>query len=258
MLGLFYPNTRPDFLILGTQRGGTTSLFNYLNAHPQIQLPIIKEIHYFDLQSEKSPNWYFAHFPIRYPYTDIITGEASPYYLFHPDVPKRVANLLPDVRPIVFLREPIARAYSHYQYNYKLGIEQRSFENAVHDEIQLIESGKRISIEDIDHHRHFSYISRGLYLEQLNHWLNYFPREKMYISLSEEFFDNPQVVVKDLFAFLNVEILELSQSLFVPYNHNSYRIEVADELRQYLKKIYSPFNEQLAAQLDLDLRLWQE
>lgn len=166
----------------------------------------------------------------------LLQKEASPYYLFHPDVPKRVADLLPDVRPIVFLREPIARAYSHYQYNYKLGIEQRSFENAVHDEIQLIRSGKRISIEDIDHHRHFSYISRGLYLEQLNHWLNYFPREKMYISLSEEFFDNPQVVVKDLFAFLNVEILELSQSLFVPYNHNSYRIEVADELRQYLKK----------------------
>lgn len=257
-LGLFYPKTRPDFIIIGTQRGGTTSLFNYLNVHPQIHLPIIKEIHYFDLQSKKTSNWYFAHFPMRYPKSKFITGEASPYYLFHPDVAMRVAQLLPEIRLIVLLREPVARAYSHYRHSLELGLEHRSFETAAIEEMDLIQSGTPISSDNIDLHRHQTFIARGLYIEQLENWLNHIPRENILILLSERFFQYPHDTFNEILAFLDVEEIELPDNFFITYNRGDVNPVMAEDLRRLLRNFYEPFNQQLATQFGLDLEFWQE
>src|SRR5229473_3108964 len=122
----------PDFVIIGTQRGGTTSLYNYLAEHPSIGAASIKEVHFFDTSHYKQGlAWYRAHFPpfVQKYYTQhvqkqaFITGEASPYYLFHPFAARRMANSLPHVKLIVMLRNPVDRAYSHFYHELEGGHE---------------------------------------------------------------------------------------------------------------------------------------
>src|SRR3954447_18625468 len=97
----------PDFLIIGAQRAGTTSLFHYLQRHPSVMQSSIKEVHYFDGSYNRGRRWYLSHFPLRRATSGgRITGEATPYYLFHPTVPTRVAVDFPDVKLIAILRDP--------------------------------------------------------------------------------------------------------------------------------------------------------
>src|SRR5579885_2674785 len=126
----------PDFIIIGTQRGGTTSLYAYLGQHPQIAPAVIKEVHFFDNNYERGVGWYRTQFPFLIEKSiaknigqqNFITGEASPYYLFHPHVPERAAKVVPGAKLIVLLRNPIDRAYSHYYHEVELGHEKLSFE----------------------------------------------------------------------------------------------------------------------------------
>ena len=130
----------PDFIIIGTQKGGTTSLYRYLIDHPNIAPIYIKEPHYFDIHFHKGIGWYRSHFPtaVEKYYArhvekhDLITGEASPYYLFHPRAPQRVAKTLPKAKLIILLRNPVDRAYSQYQHQLRQpGVEPLSFEEAI-------------------------------------------------------------------------------------------------------------------------------
>ncbi|MBU0638918.1 MAG: sulfotransferase domain-containing protein, partial [Planctomycetes bacterium] len=129
----------PDLLIIGAQKAGTTSLHRYLCRHPNVLGPWSKEVHYFDIQYDKGTTWYRTHFP-SWPYKclkDIRRGrrslafETSPYYLFHPCVPERVHKLLPNVKLIAILRDPVGRAYSHYHHELRLGYETLPLEEAL-------------------------------------------------------------------------------------------------------------------------------
>src|SRR3712207_6690007 len=105
----------PDFVIIGTQRGGTTSLYHYLSKHPEVLPALRKEIHFFDLNFDRGLDWYLAHFA-RQDQPGLV-GEASPLYMFHRDVPERVRRVLPNAKFIALLRNPVDRAYSQYQMN---------------------------------------------------------------------------------------------------------------------------------------------
>ena len=105
----------PSFLILGAQRAGTSSLYNYLRQHPSLRLPRKKEMHFFDLYYMRGLKWYARQFPAFVFNRTKKTGEATPYYLFHPAVAERVANALPNVKLIALLRDPTVRAFSHFQ-----------------------------------------------------------------------------------------------------------------------------------------------
>src|SRR5205823_10005526 len=169
----------PDFIIIGTMRGGTTSLYSYLTAHPYIGSAYMKEVHFFDVYYSKGLPWYRAQFPSsvqkyyaeRVQKQSFITGEASPYYLFHPHAPKRIAKILPQVKLIVLLRNPVSRAYSHYYHEVTGGHEKLSFEEAIACEEerigkeaeQLAQNEQYVSYK----HRHFSYLARGIYVDQL-------------------------------------------------------------------------------------------
>jgi hypothetical protein len=259
VLGYRRDLTIPDFLIIGTQRGGTTSLFRYLQLHPRIRLPIIKEIHYFDLQPHRSTNWYFAHFPLRHSTSYFITGEASPYYLFHPDVPGRVAALLPDIRLIVLLRDPVTRAYSHYQHNRKHQLESRTFEDAISAEMTVIQSGKRYTTDNTDLHRHYSYVARGIYTEQMSRWLEFFPREHLLCLNSTYLFQSPKQAVERCVSFLQLDVSELPQAQFLEYNqtkHDGQFNVMPQNIQTQLAEFYLPYNQQLAHQLNHDLTDW--
>lgn len=102
-----------QFLIIGAQKCGTSSLFYYLLQHPELALPEKKEIHFFDAKHQNGIGWYEDHFSHKKK-ADKQTGEATPYYLFHPLVPQRIAIHYPQIKLIVLLRSPIDRAYSHF------------------------------------------------------------------------------------------------------------------------------------------------
>ncbi|HEV2894458.1 MAG TPA: sulfotransferase, partial [Actinomycetota bacterium] len=133
----------PDYLIIGAQRAGTTSLHRYLIQHPGVRTTLrTKGVHFFDTAYGRGMSWYASRFPTKLTAwyvarrhgVELRTGEASPYYLFHPHVPARVAEHLPQVRLIALLRDPVGRAYSHYQHEVARGFETLSFEEAIEAE----------------------------------------------------------------------------------------------------------------------------
>ena len=256
----------PDFLIIGTQRGGTTSLYNYLQAHPCIGPSSTKEIHFFDRQRQKGLRWYRGHFPTRveqyyahrYRKRAFVTGEASPSYLFYPHTAGRVAEVLPQVKLIVLLRNPVDRAYSQYFHAVEHGFETLSFEAAIDGEIErtAAERDKIVQDEFYQSHafRHRSYLSRGIYVEQLQAWMELFPREQFLILKSEEFYTDPAATFKRVLAFLGIREMELEpeQQDFKLYNNNIYSSRMDAALRKRLIEYFEPHNARLYDLLGID------
>lgn len=164
----------PEFLIIGAQRCGTTSLYRYLAAHPQVRAATGKELQFFSLHHTRGTRWYRAHFPVRPP--GIRSFEASPYYLFDPDVPARAAATLPQAKFIALLRDPVERAYSHYLHTRSYGVEPLSFAEALDAEPARLRAG---------HRREFSYVARGRYAEQLQRWYALIPAERLLVVRTE-------------------------------------------------------------------------
>lgn len=200
----------PDFLVIGTQRGGTTSLYRHLVAHPQVESATpSKGVHYFDKEPDKSLNWYRAHFPLARD-GGPISGEGAPYYLFHPLVPARVADALPDVRVIAMLRDPVERAYSAYKQEYARGFEDAdTFERALELEPERLDGEEERMIRHPAYqsynHQHHAYVGRGRYLEQLTAWRAHVPAERMLVLQTERFSADPAAGMRDVFTFLGLE-----------------------------------------------------
>ena len=240
----------PNFLIIGAQRSGTSSLYEYLGQHPLVGSAIRKEIHYFDLNFHTKLAWYVAHFPSRLPqFTgkgfrfDTLTGEATPYYLFHPLVPERVAQTLPDVKSIVILRNPVDRAYSHYSHEKRMGREHLSFEEAISSEEERLQ-GQDDKIRDRSgsyNHRRFSYLSRGIYYDQLIRWCEHFPLARILVLRSEEFFSNTEKVVRQALSFLDLDA-DLWRAGCSVKSAASYP-DMGTDTRASLIKYFRPHNE---------------
>ena len=141
----------PDFIIIGAQKSGTTSLYDFLIKHPAIAPAAKKELHYFSVQYARGELWYRSNFPTNlsrsafYKKTTqrLLSGEASPLYLFYPMVPDRMKEILPDVKLIVILRNPVDRAYSHYHHSLRKNMEPMSFERAVRTGRREMRRGER-------------------------------------------------------------------------------------------------------------------
>lgn len=245
----------PDFIIIGGQRCGTTTLYSYLSQHPNIAPPSVKEVHYFDLSYQKGTVWYRTHFPLRLlQSSETITGEASPYYLFHPHVPKRVAELLPSVRLIVLLRNPVERAYSQYHHEVRWGFETApTFAEAIEKEEQRLppEVAKLLADENyysFSHHHH-SYLARGIYIDQLQRWEQYFPADQILILNSEQFYQHTATTFKQITDFLGLPRWDPQH--YKIYNQaNNPKIE--PDMRKWLVNYFAPYNEKLYHHLKTD------
>lgn len=195
----------PAFLVIGTMRGGTSSLFKYLESHPATAASLRKEINFFTRYWENGPDWYRAHFPIT---RRRLAFEASPNYLFHPLAPIRAADTVPDAKLIVLLREPAARARSHYDHMVRLGFERRSFTRALEGESRLVQDALARFQEDENIWQpmflRFSYMSRGYYADQMERWLSLFPAENFLVLWSEDFFSRPSRALDMISEFLAI------------------------------------------------------
>lgn len=243
--------TLPSFLIIGTARGGTTSLFQYLTLHPQVAAPLKKEIAFFCTHYHKGINRYKLHFPMHNQLTGNglrkITGEASPYYLSHPHAPARIKETLPNVLLIVLLRNPVDRAYSSYQNIRKLGLETLSFEEALLSEKERLFGEKEKMLLDPKYyskrHQHYSYVDRGIYHEELTRWLRHFPREQFLFLSSEDFYKNPANVYRQVTDFLRIE--PFLPEMFKVFNESSKSEPIPNSIRSMLSSFYAPHNETL-------------
>ena len=160
--------------------------------------------------------WYASRFPTKLTAwsvarrhgTELLTGEASPYYLFHPLVPHRVAEHLPRVKLIALLRDLVGRAYSHYQHEVARGFETLSFEEAIEAEpARLAGEAERLLAEPLYHsfaHQHHSYLARGRYHEQLERWRARFDDEQLLVLSSERFFAEPERTFRQVLDFLEL------------------------------------------------------
>jgi hypothetical protein len=238
----------PSALIVGAQRSGTTSLFNYLVQHPDVRSPLGKEIHYFDLHYARGIRWYRGRFPFSHRLRGgSLTIDASPYYLFHPLAPARAAQLLPDVKLVAVLRNPVDRAFSHYQHEVRDGRESLSFEEAIDRESErLAGEEERLQREpgyySYNHHR-YSYTRRGRYLEQLRRWVDHYPRASLLVLQSERLFREPAAVSAALYDFLGLRPHTLEHyTAFYPGN---YEQAIPAALRARLAADFEPHNREL-------------
>lgn len=238
----------PAVLIIGAQKAGTTSLFNYLVQHPDVLPPIAKEVHYFDLRYNRGARWYQGCFPYRRRLRrGAVTLDATPYYLFHPLVPRRVAELLPTVKLIVLLRNPVDRAFSHYQHEVRGGREPLPLAEAFEREPERLAGEEDRLRRDpayysVNHHRH-SYLRRGHYAEQLDRWVEQFPRSQLMVIQSERLFREPAEVTASVHQFLGLEPHRLERyETFLP---GSYKSGLPPELRSRLATYFEPHNREL-------------
>src|SRR6266849_3282899 len=270
VLGLYQIATSPirimpDFFILGAQKCGTTSLYYYLAKHPNITSAWRKELHFFDKNFQKGLSWYRGQFPfnIRKYYAqdirkrDFITGEASASYLFYPNVPKRVAEIFPQVKLIVLLRNPVDRAYSHYRHEVAHGREKLSFEDAIacEEERTRRDAEKMVTNENYYSYNYacYSYQARGVYVDQLQRWFRWFPREQFLIHRSEDLYADPATIYRRTLEFLNIPDLEPTKEYEV-YNKARYTppSKMDPELRKRLVEYFEPGNLRLYELLDRD------
>jgi hypothetical protein len=241
--------TTPDFLVVGAQRAGTTSLYRYLAAHPAVTPPLRKEIQYFTLHHERGDQWYRAHFPLAGRAQR--TFEATPYYLFHPAAPARAAATVPDAKVIALLRDPVARAFSHWQHNASRGLEHLGFEAALDAETErLAGEDERLAADATyrsDRHRLWSYMARGRYADQLERWLTHYPRDRVLVLRSEELYEHPGPTYARTLDFLGLSAMELET--YPRYTRRVSTARMTDAARQRLVAYFRPHNERLAALL---------
>ena len=195
---------KPNFLIIGAARSGTTSLYKYLNDHPQIVISEIKELNYFsrDKYWRKGFAWYEKNFVPKNKST-IIFGEASTSYSqapYSPNVPKRIFSYNPEIKLIYVVRDPIERLISHFMQRTKAGLETREF-------YKLLEN-----LDDI------FYVWQGKYYYQLSQYLHYFKKEQIHIITFDDLIYDIDIVIYRLFEYLGVRQFNLGEKINIVHN----------------------------------------
>ncbi|MGD1715945.1 tetratricopeptide repeat protein [Dapis sp. BLCC M172] len=208
---------RPNFIIIGVQKGGTTSLYGYLTQHPQIISPLKKEMDFWSWKFNQSINWYLAHFPVIPEGKNLLTGEASPSYFNHPDAARRIYQFFPKIKLIILLRNPVDRAISQYYTWRRFTWENRSLEEAIESDLdKLIKAPENVNYWMGEQ----NYLAKGVYVEFLQEWMSLFSREQFLILKSEDFYTNPNAVLQQVLNFLDLPEYELLE--YKNYNPGNY------------------------------------
>ena len=241
----------PDFIIIGTVRSGTTSLYYNLCEHPCIISAAYDELGFFDSNFNLGLNWYRSFFPtILHKYfvkickKYALTGEDTPFYIWNPIAANRILKLIPKVKLIVLFRNPIDRAHSNYHLGIRSKSESLSFEEAIKSELKLLEDTQGWNL-DTDMEKYTiprSYIAKGIYSSQLKIWFNLFSQKQLHIVSTEEFSCNPQETLDKIFKFLGVPKYKIK-------NLQKYKVanypEMKPETRKFLIDYFKPHNQQL-------------
>lgn len=189
-----------NFICVGAQKSGTTSLYYILKQHEDVYMATSKEAHFFDEEDKyvRGLDWYYETFFGDYA-GEKICGEITPEYMYFENVPERIHQAFgPDIKLIFIMRNPASRAFSHYLMSKKRNYETLPFEEAIALESSRIH-------QDAFHKSHYSYVTRGFYTEQIKRYLQYFPKENMFfIRFEEDFVKNRKQTIVELCSFLGI------------------------------------------------------
>ena len=253
-------------MIIGTKRGGTTSLYFDLLDHPAtirlspppvpgLKVEPTKGVHYFDSNYFRGDRWYRSYMPTsaaravrsRSAGTRVVAGEASPYYLFHPDAARRAHGAVPDVRIIALLRDPVMRTYSHWKERRRERSEDLDFVAALEAEPQRL-AGERDRLVVDPHYLSYaweqqSYFTQSLYADALRHWIELFGRDQVLVAASEDYYARPDEVLGMMHEFLG-----LPAHASAPHKHRNAAQgdELPAEVRSMLTERFRLPNKQLS------------
>jgi hypothetical protein len=214
----------PDFLVIGAMKGGTTSLYHYLNAHPEIFMTKVKEVDFFtqELNWDKGFDWYTKQFADAGP--DVKKGEASTSYTKFPrysGVAPRIAEHLPKARLIYVVRDPVERIRSHYQHNVAIGEEPLEIERAVEENPV--------------------YLDYSRYAMQLDQYLEHFDEDRILVITSEGLRDDREATFKKVLRFLEVDAEARVEALEREYYKTEERPAygpIVGGVRRTLKRLF--------------------
>ena len=231
--------TLPDFLGIGTQKGGTTYLYELLKRHPQVFLAEPKEQHFFSLHWQRGADWYRRQFASAA--ESQICGEITPYYLFHPEVPARIQSLLPNVKLIVLLRDPVERALSQYFHSRRLGLEHMDLEEAFAAEHGRLKNSAEALKQGLPHlsHQQHSYLSRSRYEEQLQRFEQYVITDQILLLKSEDLFSETALIWGKIMEFLGLNS-SICPQLKPIYQGRGESNLVSSDFKQCLRKELEP------------------
>jgi hypothetical protein len=241
----------PDFLVIGTQRGGTSSLYKYLSSHPLVDPSLRKETEYFAGRYALGLDWYRANFPRSGRSTSPkkrMAFEATPDYMLHPLAAKRAHELVPEAKLIALLRDPVKRAQSHHRHMTRLGFEHLDFAEAVAleperyaDDLQRLEDDPLYRPTQL---MRYSYLLRGHYAEHLERWIEEYGRDQLLVIQSERFYAETPVALEEIQEFLGLET-------HIPDDLPNYSVvtgppdPIDAELEQKLVDYFRPHNARL-------------
>jgi len=249
----------PDFIIAGSPRSGTTWLYLLAQRHPQLAMaePMVPEPKFFlvDELWQRGVDYYSTKWFDPLPAGRVL-GEKSANYLEAPKVAERISRVLPRVKLIFLLRNPVDRAYSNYLWSRQNGLETETFERA----LALEEQRERDLMPRLRYARPHAYFSRGLYAEHLARFFRRFPRSQMLVLLHEVMAARPEKVAVDFHRFLGVAELPQTACALGRVNaaKNARCEPLSPSLRRRLAERYGAANANLATLLGPDFELWSE
>lgn len=243
---------KPDFIIVGEAKCGTTSLYRYLNQHPDILPADVKEPGNF-IQCGSSSMFCRMHYPLRLTALArslrgriTLTGEATTEYFSKTEVPINIRNVAPNAKIIVMFRNPVTRAFSDYQMLKQNGVINESFETIAERSIKwLADDNIKPLVEIVRQveHNPFRVVERGLYCTKIDPWRKHFDNQSIYFVKSEDMFNSPQDTVNSIFEFLDLKPYVL-KDLSIK-RKGSYRSRLSREAAELLNEFYMPYNREL-------------
>src|SRR5437868_8683994 len=208
---------RLDFILAGAQKSGTTALHYFLSRHPDINMGDQQEIHFFDNDAMFFPQVDYEqlhkHYPLLAPST--VAGDCTPSYLYHEPTAERIWKYNPKIKLLILLRNPVDRAFAHWNMQRFRGREPLDFFDAVREE------QTRIAGAPPTEARRFAYVDRGFYAQQLTRFLKFFPREQLKVVKFEEFRGRQRETLASIFSFLGCKPMRWVRSKdrnIVPYD----------------------------------------
>ena len=239
-----------NFLIAGTQKGGTTALENYMREHPQISMANPKEVHFFDNESKfiSSPDYSSYHSHFKPHSADQVLGEATPIYMYWYSAPRRIWEYNPLMKFILILRNPIERAYSHWNMERARGNDTLPFSNAIQVEAERCRTALPLQ------HREFSYIDRGFYSDQIRRIWHFFPKDQTLIMKSEDLHNHLSDQLSLVSSFLDIDAFPHVQPRSI---HSASYLENMDKCdRAKLHSIYSAEIKSIESMIHWDCSNW--
>jgi Sulfotransferase domain len=207
---------RLDFVLAGAQKSGTTALHYFLSKHPNITMGDQQEIHFFDNDALFASNFDYEELHKHYPplAASTIAGDCTPSYIYHEPAAERIWRYNPKIKLLILLRDPVERAFAHWNMQRFRGREPLDFFDAVREEKD------RIAGAPLAEARRFAYVDRGFYGQQLERFFKFFPREQVKAVKFEDFKEKQRETLTSIFSFLSLKPLRSVRSKdrnIVPY-----------------------------------------